>query len=315
MHIHSRGNVKILKKALQHQCQLPDEHRDLLVQFIASGYFVKFRRKFKNLVICSAKNPRSKTFFKSTAAIHLEVQTHLQFYYNMIHPFSMLRITWEFFMMFVFFILLVYIPLDACFTSQGSNVDLYKIPRIILDTICLLDIGMYFVTGYQDSATRRVIMDPKLVAICYLKTWFAIDLLSSINTDIFILIFQMRRKTLSLKLPSFLKIFRVVTLFRYISRYREWKEYSLYAFKMTNMAIIFFLCIVWSSCSLYLIAEYAEEAWSKKITRAVSGSRGVWMGLRQCTLRVIMNFLLISYGPSLKPSNQLEVFDFFKFYH
>ena len=56
----------------------------------------------------------------------------------------------------------------------------------------------------------------------YLKTWFILDVVSSINADIFIIIFQIEKHNVwYFKIPSFLKVFRCYTLFLYLDRIRE----------------------------------------------------------------------------------------------
>lgn len=294
--IHARAEEKRLRKSLQHQCQLPDSRKNLLVQFIDSGYFVDLRRKFRGFLICSDKNPRSQLFLKSSAGIYFEVQNHLQFYYHMIHPFSMMRVFWEVFMMITLCLLLIYIPIDVCFAGKTPTLD--RIPRITLDCICILDILMSFMTGYQDPISKKIVMDPKLVARHYMKTWFILDLLSSINSDVPILMFNLKHTGVWLfKIPSFLKIFRLVTLLKYMERFREWKEYSLYKFKMIKMSLLFLLSVIWSACTLYLIAVSTKEVWipEPEITDDPSLNE-IWVGLRTCVIRIVMCFLLIAHG-------------------
>lgn len=294
------------KKILQHDCQLPNRHKNLLVQFIDSGYFVNLRRKIRSYVLCSENNPRSKMFLKSSATIYSEIQNHLQLYYYMIHPFSMMRVMWEMFMMVVFLILLVYIPLDVCFTIKATLYD--RLPRIFLDFVCLVDIAMSFMTGYQDDSTKKIIMAPKVVAVRYLKTWFFVDLISSINTDIFIIIFNLKEHGMWLKLPAYLKFFHITTLIKYMGRFREWKETSLYRFKMMKMFMLFIILVIWTSCTLYVIALYMEEYWIMKITANGLTLLHIWQRLRTCMVRVVMNFFLISHG--FDSSESLPVFIF-----
>lgn len=283
-----------LQKLLEHQCQLPDFHKNLLVQFINAGYFVNFRRKFHSLLICNEDNPRSKRFLKSSAAIYLEKQRHLQSHYHMVHPFSKLRVVWEVFMVFILCTLLLYIPVDVCFAKKENIIG--RIPRILLDTVCMMDIVLSFVTGYQDSTTKRIEMNSKKVAHHYMKTWFVLDLVSSLNTDLIILAFHMRSAGVwLLKVPSILKIFRLITLMKYMERFREWKEYSLYKFKMIKMSLLFVISVLWGASGLYLTSAYLKEEWLED-TEGEPNQDEIWQGLRQCIIRVVMNFLLISHG-------------------
>lgn len=149
-------------------------------------------------------------------------------------------------MMIVLCLLLVYIPIDACFSKQTTVLN--RVPRICLDTICVVDIFMSFVTGYQDSTTKKVVMSSRHVALqeyelfkkslsiqryfflCrhYIRTWFILDLISSFNADVLIIIFEkMSRNAWLLKIPSFVKIFRLATLLKYMERFREVYRFSL----------------------------------------------------------------------------------------
>lgn len=82
---------------------------------------------------------------------------------------------------------------------------IWKWYRNILDLNCLADVVMNFFTGYYDFANRKVILDPYSVTLyvkfeCalfvlyyiffshYLKTFFIIDLISSIPTYIQLII-------------------------------------------------------------------------------------------------------------------------------
>jgi hypothetical protein len=59
------------------------------------------------------------------------------------------------------------------------------------DTIFLIDIVVNFRTGImQQDNSEQVIIDPKLIAKHYIKTWFFLDLLSSIPLDYIFLIFN-----------------------------------------------------------------------------------------------------------------------------
>ncbi|GJQ85025.1 hypothetical protein Trydic_g3686 [Trypoxylus dichotomus] len=286
---------KRLKKTLQHDCQLPDSKANLLVQFIKGGYLVNLRRKFRGLMICNEKNPRAIMFLKSSATIYLEIQNHLHFNYYMIHPFSTMRGIWEMFMMVVHCVVLIYIPIDVCFSTEGTITE--RIPRMTLDFICILDIVICFVTGFQDSTTKRVIMDPKLVAKRYVTSWFVLDLLPCLNTDLIIMMYNLQHTGVWLKIPSFLKAFRVLTLLKYMVRYRERREISMYKFKMIKMSMLFLLAVIWSSCTLYLIAANRQEEWipEPKVYQHPDAGE-IWVGLRTCFIRVVMSFLLISHG-------------------
>lgn len=76
---------------------------------------------------------------------------------------------WEFFMMIVFPLQFITIPLDVL-TTQLDKMDNFQSGtswlafRFTLDLLTLIDCFLNFLTGYYDSSKREVVMDPKEVA-------------------------------------------------------------------------------------------------------------------------------------------------------
>nr|XP_022917192.1 potassium/sodium hyperpolarization-activated cyclic nucleotide-gated channel 1-like [Onthophagus taurus] len=242
-----------------HKCGLPPPD-DLVERYICSGIFVKWRRKLKNLVICSERNARTKLFFKSSNAIFNQKYKHLEFDFNMIHPFSIGRAYWEFFMFFVFIIMLNYIPLHICLTHSSVYICPY---RLLMDIFCYIDMGMSFSTGYQHPLTKKVIMKRKLITKHYFGSWFMIDLLSSINPDIIIYIIHAYTGKLvwQIKILSMFKIFRISTVLLYLTRLKEWFQINWFIYQMVKLAIIILIMILWHASVLFLAAYHLKEVW------------------------------------------------------
>ncbi|XP_046662372.1 potassium/sodium hyperpolarization-activated cyclic nucleotide-gated channel 2 isoform X1 [Homalodisca vitripennis] len=104
------------------------------------------------------------------------------------------------------------------------------------DTIFLIDIVVNFRTGImqQDNA-EQVILDPKLIAKNYLKTWFFLDLISSIPLDYIFLIFNQDfsesfqilhagRALRILRLAKLLSLVRLLRLSRLVRYVSQWEE-------------------------------------------------------------------------------------------
>lgn len=97
-----RSNLKILIKKMEtglkeikhrimmHECTLPAEE-DLIVRYIDSGWFVYFRRKFRQFLMVSEHHAGGRSYLKSGFTIEHEKARQLKFYYYMIHPFSLGR--------------------------------------------------------------------------------------------------------------------------------------------------------------------------------------------------------------------------------
>ncbi|KPJ03958.1 Potassium/sodium hyperpolarization-activated cyclic nucleotide-gated channel 2 [Papilio xuthus] len=104
------------------------------------------------------------------------------------------------------------------------------------DTIFLIDIVVNFRTGImqQDNA-EQVILDPKLIAKHYLRTWFFLDLISSIPLDYIFLIFNQDfsesfqilhagRALRILRLAKLLSLVRLLRLSRLVRYVSQWEE-------------------------------------------------------------------------------------------
>ncbi|KPM04613.1 Ion transport protein N-terminal domain containing protein [Sarcoptes scabiei] len=110
--------------------------------------------------------------------------------------------------------------------------------NILSDTIFLLDIVVNFRTGIMNpDLPEQVILDPKLIARGYIRSWFFLDLISSIPLDYLYLIFNQDfddnyqasiwqagralRILRILKMLSLLRLLRLSRLVRYVSQWEE----------------------------------------------------------------------------------------------
>ena len=131
--------------------------------------------------------------------------------------------------------IVVYLPVSVSFFREESIlVPGWLTVNIVLDVLFISDIIINFRTGIMmegkaekviplnllvfsimTSVSLQIILDQKLVAIHYLKTWFAVDLISSLPLDYITLIFVVNGSTGAiLKISKGLRILRLVKLFR-----------------------------------------------------------------------------------------------------
>jgi hypothetical protein len=52
-------------------------------------------------------------------------------------------------------------------------------PASFADIVCLMDVVINFRTSYQDSQTKRAVMEGRKIAVHYIRFYFWVDLLSS----------------------------------------------------------------------------------------------------------------------------------------
>ncbi|XP_069676989.1 potassium/sodium hyperpolarization-activated cyclic nucleotide-gated channel 2 isoform X7 [Periplaneta americana] len=140
------------------------------------------------------------------------------------------------------------------------------------DTIFLIDIVVNFRTGImqQDNA-EQVILDPKLIAKHYLKTWFFLDLISSIPLDYIFLIFNQLqdfsesfqilhagRALRILRLAKLLSLVRLLRLSRLVRYVSQWEEVYFLNMASVFMRIFNLICMMllighWSGCLQFLV--------------------------------------------------------------
>ena len=90
-----------------------------------------------------------------------------------VSPFSPLRRVWE-----IFGVLLIVINLFSYVSDNLLESTFGWLP--VTDIYFFLDMLMRFKTGFIDSATGEVVMDPTRIADRYLRGWFLLDLFLSI---------------------------------------------------------------------------------------------------------------------------------------
>ncbi|XP_046753006.1 potassium/sodium hyperpolarization-activated cyclic nucleotide-gated channel 2 isoform X6 [Diprion similis] len=154
-----------------------------------------------------------------------------------IHPCSSFRFYWDLCMLLLLVANLIILPVAISFFNDDLSTRWIAF-NCLSDTIFLVDIVVNFRTGImqQDNA-EQVILDPKLIAKHYLRTWFFLDLISSIPLDYIFLIFnQFQDFSESLqflnagralrilrlaKLLSLVRLLRLSRLVRYVSQWEE----------------------------------------------------------------------------------------------
>ncbi|XP_055921622.1 potassium voltage-gated channel subfamily H member 7 isoform X3 [Eupeodes corollae] len=152
-----------------------------------------------------------------------------------IHPCSSFRFYWDLCMLLLLVANLIILPVAISFFNDDLSTRWIAF-NCLSDTIFLIDIVVNFRTGImqQDNA-EQVILDPKLIAKHYLKTWFFLDLISSIPLDYIFLIFNQDfsdsfqilhagRALRILRLAKLLSLVRLLRLSRLVRYVSQWEE-------------------------------------------------------------------------------------------
>ena len=129
---------------------------------------------------------------------------------RMIFPNSRFRFNWD----VANFLLLIFcmfeVPFSLCYeTSVCAFTPLDKF-NLSVDVFFLCDFCLNFFTAYKNPETGVLVVDPKLVAKSYLKSWACFDFMSSFPFDLCICLFISNSQVLSVKFVRVLKLLRFV---------------------------------------------------------------------------------------------------------
>ncbi|XP_059081374.1 uncharacterized protein LOC131879150 isoform X3 [Tigriopus californicus] len=202
-----------------------------------------------------------------------------------IHPCSSFRFYWDLCMLLLLVANLIILPVAISFFNDDLSTRWIAF-NCLSDTIFLIDIVVNFRTGImQQDNSEQVIIDPKLIAKHYIKTWFFLDLLSSIPLDYIFLIFNSIRGTdeytesfqilhagralriLRLaKLLSLVRLLRLSRLVRYVSQWEEvyFLDVADVFIRIFNLICLMLLIGHWSGCLQYLVTmlqDFPHNSW------------------------------------------------------
>ncbi|TWW66463.1 Potassium/sodium hyperpolarization-activated cyclic nucleotide-gated channel 1 [Takifugu flavidus] len=127
---------------------------------------------------------------------------------------------------------LIIIPVGITFFSD-QNTTTWLVFNVASDTIFLVDLVMNFRTGIVNEESSEIILDPKVIKMNYLKSWFVVDFLSSIPVDYIFLIvekgfdsevYKTARALRIVRFTKILSLLRLLRLSRLIRYIHQWEE-------------------------------------------------------------------------------------------
>ncbi|XP_077298444.1 potassium/sodium hyperpolarization-activated cyclic nucleotide-gated channel 2-like isoform X9 [Arctopsyche grandis] len=188
-----------------------------------------------------------------------------------IHPCSSFRFYWDLCMLLLLVANLIILPVAISFFNDDLSTRWIAF-NCLSDTIFLIDIVVNFRTGImQQDNSEQVILDPKLIAKHYLRTWFFLDLISSIPLDYIFLIFNQvndfsesfqilhaGRALRILRLAKLLSLVRLLRLSRLVRYVSQWEEVYFLNMASVFMRIFNLICMMllighWSGCLQFLV--------------------------------------------------------------
>ncbi|CAH1174178.1 unnamed protein product [Phaedon cochleariae] len=161
----------------RHECKLLQPARvSILNEVIDTGMFINLRRFICRLRIISPSHPMTSVYYNSHRAKLEEEVRQLVFHRWLIHPYSLLAMYWEFFVFLVYSILLINLSIMATINVYNRQPTPIVVVKMTMDYVMTIDIVKTFFTGYYDTAKSKTIMDSRLIAKKYLRSYFFLDL-------------------------------------------------------------------------------------------------------------------------------------------
>ncbi|KAM7285892.1 potassium/sodium hyperpolarization-activated cyclic nucleotide-gated channel 2 [Ixodes scapularis] len=186
-----------------------------------------------------------------------------------IHPCSNFRLYWNLCMVLLLVSNLTVLPVTISFFNDDLSIRWIAF-NCVLDAVFLFDIIVNFRTGLLNrDNSKQIILDPRKVACRYIRTWFFLDLISTIPVDYaFLLLNQDHSGSYQLlnagralrnlriaKMLSLLRLLRLSRLVRYVSRLEEvyFLNRSSVFVRIVNLICMMLLISHWNGCLQFLV--------------------------------------------------------------
>ena len=172
------------------------------------------------------------------AYLNKNQRERLQHIRCLIRGHSKFKLRWDVVIMILAVFNCFAIPVDVAFEPGFFETTIFLVLNSIIDFIFFLDLIVNFRTTFIHQKTGNEIIEPKAIALIYLKGRFWIDLLATIPFDTFAELIIGSENGSVLSIFSLLKLVRVLRLNRIISIMKVTNEVKL-SLKLGKL--IFFL--------------------------------------------------------------------------
>lgn len=176
------------------------------------------------------------------------------------------RFYWDLIMLIMMMGNLIIIPVGITFFSEQTTTT-WLVFNVASDTIFLVDLVMNFRTGIVNEESSEIILDPKVIKMNYLKSWFVVDFLSSIPVDYIFLIvekgfdsevYKTARALRIVRFTKILSLLRLLRLSRLIRYIHQWEEVCIHLSALIGggggvKALWLFICL----CSVVVLWLHA----------------------------------------------------------
>ncbi|XP_066566874.1 potassium/sodium hyperpolarization-activated cyclic nucleotide-gated channel 1 [Amia ocellicauda] len=224
-------------------------------------------------------NKFSLRMFGSQKAVEKEQERVQTAGYWIIHPYSDFRFYWDLIMLIMMVGNLIIIPVGITFFTEQTTTP-WLVFNVASDTIFLVDLVMNFRTGIVNEESSEIILDPKVIKMNYLKSWFVVDFLSSIPVDYIFLIvekgfdsevYKTARALRIVRFTKILSLLRLLRLSRLIRYIHQWEEIFHMTYDLASAVVRIFnligmmlLLCHWDGCLQFLVPllqDFPPDCW------------------------------------------------------
>ncbi|KAE8636374.1 hypothetical protein XENTR_v10002962 [Xenopus tropicalis] len=228
-----------------------------------------------------------------------------------IHPYSDFRFYWDLIMLIMMVGNLVIIPVGITFFTEQTTTP-WIIFNVASDTVFLFDLFMNFRTGIVIEDNSEIILDPKVIKMNYLKSWFVVDFISSIPVDYIFLIvekgmdsevYKTARALRIVRFTKILSLLRLLRLSRLIRYIHQWEEIFHMTYDLASAVVRIFnligmmlLLCHWDGCLQFLVPllqEFPPDCWVS-LNNMVNDSWGKQYSY--ALFKAMSHMLCIGYG-------------------
>lgn len=269
----------------KHYCELRAE------QQLKLKWHKKFLNSIQSMCFVSDKNYRSFWYLRSRGNIQLEIMKQRNSkHWFMVHPFSMLRLCWEIFMIMVFLFCLVFLPFKSAFQNsfmakyfalKGRSLTDFYICFTIDCAVKLLwvfDSLGTFITGYYCEESNEVIMIPQKIRERYMTSGFIIDSTASIPLETLIIVFGGMHAFCNIPQWAFIviEIYDLYTCvrYRYYAKYclriKTFGKFSDLTLRLFFAFFVYFCIINWSLYFSMIIPQIVYGSQLYTVNKTVS---------------------------------------------
>jgi len=226
-------------------------------------------------LISPNQNANTLKIFGSAVEVELERKRTFDSGF-VIHPLSRFKYAWDLIMLVLLLVSLYVLPLDIAFFDKYTLMPFHAVS----DCICFMDIIINFRTGFHMYADKYEIRG-KAIAINYLKSWFFVDLLSSLPLNYIVAAATTGRtvgattlttttralKVLKIcKILNVLKLLRLLRLSRMVNDYGDAYQVTITIMRYVKLFSTMLLLCHWNGCLHYFVAllqDFPEQCWVK----------------------------------------------------